>query len=317
MQVDVIICTYNRAGKLAAAVQSVLGARLAPEHALRVIVVDNNSNDATASVLHELEQRFPSRLLRVLETRQGKSHALNAGLLHAEAELVAFTDDDIAADRCWVAGMIEALQRNPDCSCFGGKTVALYPEHLPAWLDLDGSMGFLRSVFVDRFDGETEMEYGKGTVARTPAGVNMFFRRETLLKNGPFRTDLGPQGKQLGFSEDTEFCQRLIDRGERFIYVPAAAVYHPVHEDRLDKGYLLSWQYRCGRSEVRKKGGYGSCPRLFGVPRYLFKKGAQHLAGYCAALRGKRRFYHQLRLYYTAGEILEHLVLARGHGGSH
>ncbi|KAF0221834.1 MAG: glycosyl transferase family [Geobacteraceae bacterium] len=312
MNIDVIICTYNRAQKLVRAVESIFASELMPGHNLRLLIVDNNSKDETAQVLKELSLRHGSRLLSIFEERQGKSRALNAALNRISGNLVAFTDDDVTVDRRWIVEMISALERHRECRCFGGRTVPIYPERLPDWLDLDGSMGFVRSVFVDRFDGEEEVFYGKGrTVSQTPAGVNMFFRREAVQLNGLFRTDLGPQGDELGFSEDTEYCQRLIRLGERFMYIPTAVVNHPVHENRLTKEYLLSWQYRCGRSEVRKCGGYNGAPSLLGIPRYLLRKWASHGIGTFLAYTAVERFYNKLKLYFTSGEIIEHLAMLR------
>ncbi len=137
----------------------------------------------------------------------------------------------------------------------------------------------------------------------------MFFRRAVLESNGLFRTDLGPVGKKLGFSEDTEYCQRLLGKGERFMYIPSVIVYHPAHEDRLTKKYLLNWQYRCGRSEVRRKGGYSDPRKIFGVPRYLYRKLIEHVIGWSMSFDAKKKFYHRLRLYYAVGEIFEHLSM--------
>jgi GT2 family glycosyltransferase len=245
----------------------------------------------------------------LFEGKIGKSYALNSALNHITGDLIAFTDDDVTVDKNWIREMINAAKRYHAYSCFGGKVIALYPEKMPKWLDINGSMKFLRSVFVDRDDGDLEVEYGINTVSKSPGGVNMFLRREAIAKNGLFRTDLGPTGKLLGFSEDTEYCQRLIEKGERFMYIPTAIVYHQVYKERLCKKYLLTWQYRCGVSEVRRNKGYGNVEKIFGVPKYLLKKFIDHSVGWLLSLQSKKKFYHRLRLYYTAGEVVEHLKM--------
>lgn len=308
MKVEIIICTYNRADKLRNAIQSILNAEIPENASVRLTIVDNNSTDNTESVTREFSENNSGMEIKYLfEKKQGKSHALNTAIRHITGDLIAFSDDDQIVDALYLEEMVNALKRHSEYNCFGGKVLPLYPDNMPQWIDINGSMGFLKSVFGHKDEGNKEIEYGNGTISKTPGGGNMFFRREAVGKNGFFRADLGPIGKELGFSEDTEYCQRLLEKGEKFMYIPSAIVYHAVHAERLSKKYLLRWQYKCGRSEVRKTGGYRDTAKAFGVPMYLFRKFIQHAVGWGLSVQSKIRFYHRLRLYYTTGEIVEHI----------
>lgn len=307
MRVDVIICTYNRIQQLVALIRSIIVCKVPLEVSVTIIVVDNNSSDETNDIVNGLECTSRIALKYIFEERQGKSYALNAALKQIAGDIVAFCDDDQTVDPSYLQEIAKAFESYPQYNCFGGKVLALYPENMPKWLDIENSMKFLRSAFCDRDDGDLEIEYGTRTISKLPGGGNMFFRKEAIEKNGPFRTDLGPVGGELGFSEDTEYCQRLLQRGEKFMYIPSAIVYHPVHEDRLRKEYLLKWQYKCGMSEVRRNGGYKGAKKVFGVPRYLYRKFIQHAAKWVFSVQTQKRFYHRLRLYYACGEMVEHM----------
>ena len=310
MKIEIVICTYNRAERLSGTIQSLLSADIPDGTNVNLIIVNNNSSDGTEALIKEFSRNASRVAFRYLfEEKQGKSYALNTALKHMRGNFIAFTDDDIIVDKSWIKKMVSALKRYPDCNCFGGKVVAVYPKNMPPWLDIHNSTRFLKSVFVDRDDGDLEVEYGNSTLSNTPSGVNMFFRREVIEKNAFFRTDLGPIGKELGFSEDTDYCQRLLNMGERFMYIPSTIVYHPVHAERLSKEYLLNWQYKCGISEVRRNGGYKDTVRIFGVPRYLYRKYLKHAVGSSLLFSSVGRFRHKLRRYYTAGEIVEHLSI--------
>ena len=301
---NVVICTYNRAERLSRVLGSLISARV-PDHAtVEILVVDNNSTDATPSLIKALSSHKNPSVKYLFEGRQGKSHALNKALGDLSGELIAFTDDDVVVDHGYLAGIIEAGEKYPQCRCFGGKVVALYPDHLPEWLDLEDSMTFLKSPFVDRQDGDEEVPYGEATYYSTPGGCNMFFRRTALVENGAFRTDLGPMGRRLGFAEDTEYCCRLKDKGEGFYYIPSVIVHHPVYPERMTKRYLLTWQYNCGRSEAQRHAGSGGSVTLLGVPRYLFRRAFVHFRGWILSRAARPRFYHRLRLAYTWGEIV-------------
>jgi glycosyltransferase involved in cell wall biosynthesis len=308
MKVEIIICTYNRAEKLRKTIYSILNAEIPNGIDVKLIVVDNNSSDDTEVVIKEFSKKTSHiKIKYFFEGKQGKSYALNTALKHMSGDLIAFTDDDVSVDIGWIREMVKALEKYPQYNCFGGKIIAVYPQDIPQWLDIKGSMKFLRSIFGNRDDGDIEIEYGEGTVSGNPGGANMFFRRKVIEENGLFRTDLGPVGEKLGLSEDTDYCQRLIKKGEKFMYIPTAIVYHPVHTERLKKGYLLRWQYKCGRSEVRRNEGYKEVAKVFGIPRYLLRKFITHAAGLSLSLQAKKRFYHKLRFYYTCGELLEHI----------
>lgn len=308
MKFEIIISTYNRAEMLRKSIQSILTAEVLDGVNVELLVVNNNSTDATETLIKGFSKNAPKIKIKYLfEGRQGKSHALNTALNHVTEDIIAFTDDDVIVDKDWIREMFDALKRYPEYNCFGGKVVAVYPNNMPKWIDINGSMRFLKSAFCHKDEGNKEIEYGNGTVSKTPGGGNIFFRRKAIEINGPFRTDLGPVGKELGFSEDIEYCHRLIEKGERFMYIPSAIVYHPVDTERLNKRYLLKWQYKCGRSEVRRNGGYKDNVKVFGVPRYLYRKMIEHAVGRGLSIQSKKKFYHRLRLYYTFGEIEEHL----------
>lgn len=93
--VSVLICTYNRAPRLARTLDTF--ARLPPprSYAADVVVVDNNSTDDTAAVIEDVSRRSAIPFRYAFEPRQGKGFALNAGLALARGDVLALTDDDV------------------------------------------------------------------------------------------------------------------------------------------------------------------------------------------------------------------------------
>src|SRR5438128_2256003 len=88
-KVSVIIPTYNRAGFLRAAVQSVLDQTFTD---FDVVIVDDASQDETQSVVERLQDkrirciRHPTNR-RIAATR-------NTGIVNSTGEYIAFLDDD-------------------------------------------------------------------------------------------------------------------------------------------------------------------------------------------------------------------------------
>jgi len=109
--ISVIIPTHNRAALLARALDSVFSQYgLGEQFDLEVIVVDDGSTDATATVVGEYAQ---VRCLR-FSTNQGVAAARNAGIEAGRGAFICFLDDDDV----WLPGRLKlqlpAFRRHPD-----------------------------------------------------------------------------------------------------------------------------------------------------------------------------------------------------------
>jgi len=86
--VSVIIPTYNRAGLVIRAIESVLSQTY---NDYEIIVVDDGSTDNTRELLR---QRYGNRIQYIYQTNAGVSAARNTGINASRCELVAFLDSD-------------------------------------------------------------------------------------------------------------------------------------------------------------------------------------------------------------------------------
>ncbi|MCU0592459.1 MAG: glycosyltransferase [Desulfobacterales bacterium] len=106
-QVSVIIPTYNRAGCLREAVDSVLAQEF---RGFELIVVDDGSRDETPQLLQPYGDSI--RVLR--QENRGVSAARNAGIAGSRGELIAFLD----SDDLWLPGklarQVEFFRQNPE-----------------------------------------------------------------------------------------------------------------------------------------------------------------------------------------------------------
>lgn len=96
--VSVIIPTYNRAGSIIKAVESVLNQTY---QNIEIIVVDDNSSDNT----EELIKLLSSKKIKYIknEINLGPSGARNKGIQHAKGNYIAFQDSDDE----WLPGKLE------------------------------------------------------------------------------------------------------------------------------------------------------------------------------------------------------------------
>ncbi len=303
LDITVILCTYNRCTDLAGALESIAGSQVPSSVTWEVVVVDNNSTDKTRNVVDEFCQRYPGRFRYHFEPKQGLSHARNAGIANAQAQVLAFTDDDVTVEPTWLQNLTAALLQNAEWAGAGGRTLPAGKFTPPPWLseDMSGWGGIVFAHF-DMGDNAVQMD-------RSPFGANMAFRKSMFEKHGGFRIDLGPApGSQIR-NDDTELGNRLLAAGERLRYEPSAVVYHPLPEGRVTQEYFLSWWFAYGRARVRE---FGVWPDVYGIPRdYLrlvrstTRMAVLTLRWLLAIHSKKTRFLRKCWVWKEAGQMAE------------
>lgn len=205
--ISVIICTYNRSRLLEKTLNSVAQLRHPPVP-WELVIVENNCTDDTAQVVRRFAENPGLSVRYFSETKQGISHARNAGIRAARGDILAMTDDDVILDPQWLCDIHKTFDRF-NCLGVGGRIVPLWMSQRPSWLEMDGPRSLMRAVLA--FDlGENSCELND---ANPPFGANMCFRRSAFEKYGLFRADLGRKYKSLMLGEDTEFCLRLLHSG--------------------------------------------------------------------------------------------------------
>ena len=298
MKITVILCTYNRCQSLQKALASVSLSVVPSSVEWDVLVVDNNSNDQTRSVIESYCQRYPKRFRYLFEAHPGKSYALNSAIRQADADVLAFMDDDVEVDPNWLHNLTAGLS-GTEWAGTGGRILPVVAFTPPPWLDTSGRYALAPLAMFD-------LGLDPGELHESPFGTNMAFRREVFSKYGDFRTDLGPQpGSQIR-NEDTEFGTRVLRAGERLWYEPSAVVFHSVPGKRVCREYFLAWWFDKARADIREQG----IPQdarwyLAGVPLYLYRRLCVWTLKWIFGLGIKRRFSCKLKAWSAVGLIKE------------
>jgi len=306
----VLICTYDRADRLAETLDSLA---LSRTNGLRwdVMVVDNNSTDRTFEVVTSRVTNYPVPLRYVFEPRQGKSNALNTGLAETDAAIIVFTDDDVRVSAGWLEAACRALLEDPRIDYTGGPVLPIWEQPCPSWLDdkrsdLWGTLAILDYgphpfIFEDR--------------CRVPLGANMAVRRALIDRIGGFDPELGRRGNSLLGQEQAEFFCRSRAIGARGLYVPEMSLHHHVPARRLTRDYFRQWWYWKGVSRSRLEHRHlvtelgvnlAHVPRLSGVPRFMFGSAIRSVFAWLVAwilFDPIGRMRHEAMLYYFAGYL--------------
>ena len=253
---SVVVCAYtlDRWDDLSASIRSVHDQRGPVDELLLVV-------DHCPELAARARAGFTGVRVIANRERQGLSGARNTGVAAAHGDVVAFLDDDAAAEPDWSARLLDGY-RDPRVLGVGGLVLPWWETGRPDW-------------FPPEFDWVVGCSYRGMAERRSPVrnfiGANMSFRRAPVLAAGGFRTDLGRVGTRPLGCEETELCLRMSarDRGGVLLYEPAAVVRHHVPRTRTSWSYFRSRCYAEGLSKAAVARHAGSGPGLASERAYL------------------------------------------------
>ena len=271
--VSVVLSTYNRADRLALALDALLAQVGSAPY--EVIVVDNNSSDRTAAVVSQMAAAN-GRLRYVFEPRQGLSHARNTGIALARAPIVALTDDDVRVASDWIAQLKRTFDAHPEIDYVGGRIMPHWLVPPPAWL----TQAHWSPLALQDYGDEPLVSGRERAVCLV--GANLAFRRRVFDIVGVFTPALGRVRDGIGSTEDHDMQLRAWRGGMRGLYVPGLRAVADVTPDRVTQDYHRRWHRGHGRhcammrlrELVPADLGPLSEPRdivtLFGAPAFVY-----------------------------------------------
>jgi len=299
LQITVLICTHNRVELLGKVIAS-LNAATRPANAdIRLFVVANACTDGTHDFLaaYTVSQDHPHSLPLdwIAEPTPGKSHALNRALPMLTAPVVAFVDDDHRVDAGYLCGVANAAHMWPDAGLICGRILPDWDGTEPEWVHETGPYR-IYPLPVPRYDqGDTPMRIDLD--GNIPGGGNLVARLEVTQTTGPFLTELGPTGHDLGGAEDLEWVRRAMRQGAVLRYAPDVVQHHYVDGERLTLTYLMRKGFQRSKSVMRFRRTEG------GVPLYMWRKVGGYVARGALSMTAQARRFYLVRLASALGEM--------------
>ena len=277
--VDICICTFRRAF-LAQTLQSI--ARMDNGgHAIRVIIADNDHDPSARDLVEGMREQLPFPLLYVHAPAANICIARNACLDHAEAEFIAFVDDDEVVTPGWLTGLVDKAQASGAAAVLG-PVRAIYRPDAPRWM-VEGDFHSTFPVFVN------------GAI-RTGYTCNVLVRWNESYRKLRFDPALGKSG-----GEDTAFFYQLTALGGTIDYARDALVEEPVPAERASMDWLVRRRLRFGQTHGMLQSG--------SRPKALAIVGAK--IAFCGAMTALTTFSPVLRRRNWLRAVL-HLGVAGG-----
>jgi GT2 family glycosyltransferase len=221
MKFTVIIPTRNRPHALADCLHSFTALDY-PAGAWELIVV--NDGGEWSLTTDQWPPQLPLQVVTIAPS--GPAAARNAGARLARGDYLAFTDDDCRVSPDWLQQFERGFAQT-GLDGLGGQT--LNPQV--------GRSGASASQFLIDFLYDYMQDQSGNALLLV--SNNVAYRRPAFMAVGGF-----DESFPLAAAEDMEMSYRLVGRGYRLAYYPAAKVWH---YHRLSAGGHLRQQFRYGR----------------------------------------------------------------------
>lgn len=279
LEISVVICTYNRATYLPAALESLYNQQISKDR-YEVIVVNNNSTDSTETVCnHFIASHTDAHFIYLNEPIQGASFARNTGAGIAKSPLLCFMDDDAIAHPNYLSLIIDFFKNHPDAGGLGGRIIPKYIPSEPIW------MSHFVSSLVGNFDYSKEICVFSPN--KYPLESNMIIKKEDFNSVNGFNTALpGVKGTLRIGGEGKEFFLKLKALGKTIYYHPQIIVDHVVETQKLTPEYMYRVASGIGRGEKVRTQSISQSAYYLKVIEYLFKFGASIVLAFTYLLKG-------------------------------
>jgi GT2 family glycosyltransferase len=215
MNVGVVLLNWNGGEFTIPCIQSLLNGSRVPD---KVVIVDNGSTDGSQD---KIEVLFPGVCLIKNTFNNGFAGGCNQGIEYLLAQRVDFIwvlNNDTLVDKDCLRIILKTAVEHPSFAGFSGKIFYETPAN-EVWYagayrhPLHMGIKHIHNNDHEKQDTEfLEVEF--------ISGCCMFVHADIWLKYGGFIE------KYIAYSEDNEWCWRLSNNNEKFLYIPKAILWH-------------------------------------------------------------------------------------------
>jgi len=283
-----ILVTHKRPQILQRTLASFAACRL-PEGLVEIVVVENGDPACgSRELVEQMQTAIPISHYFVPDKR--KSVAMNFALRQVRSRFLCLFDDDIRLERDCLLAYAAAARRYDPGHFFGGPHETEGGNPPPEWMRRHLPV----SAFPWGYGGEERLLEPRREQTMF-MGFNWAAFKDDLLAAGGF-PEFPKAVPSSGSGDETLTQRRLMARGAKPVYVPAAKTWHYVPDQDCSYAFAVSRARFAGRSICVMEGLEGEMPASALPPLWLLRR--------LAELYVKQRLAHLRRL------PLEQLLMA-------
>lgn len=211
-KISIIIPTYNSASAIEKCLQSIFSCTQNLDY--EIIIVDNNSQDATKEIAKKFAAVHPQTRLLERAENLGYGRALNFGSLNANGEFLVFMNPDVILKNNVIYLMLKEIENGNHIlaaptllDAVGKRQISVWANFpSPSNLLFEYSMfnGFLKKSGIKKFPFYIYDYNPKSRKAPKALSGAMW-----LIKKQDFEALAGFDKNFFLYYEDTDFCRRL------------------------------------------------------------------------------------------------------------
>jgi len=239
--VTIVIPAYNEGRQVLSTIRTLMASEY-PSERMRVICVDDGSQDDTWMWMCMAQKEFPARIRLIRQpVNTGKRHALLAGFQQAEGSVFVTLDSDSEVLADTLRHLVSPFAASPGVGAVAGNVRVLNVGHglIPKMLDLSFTMSF---------DFQRRGQSVYGGVLCTPGALSAY-RASVISPALQAWADQTFLGRVANIGEDRALSNIVLRRGYRVVYQKNAVVMTNVP---VDYRGLCRMMLRWARSNVRE-----------------------------------------------------------------
>ena len=241
--ISIIIPVYNSSDTLYNCVKSIYDSTYELDK-IRIYLVNNMSKDDSFSVYTKCQKEFPDLRMQWLNSRQGKSRALNLALYNSTGKYIINIDSDGLLEKNALKNMIKLFEHDTSIGCMTGvimtdaDAIEQYPTFFSRLLRKLEYMEYAQAFLAGRsYASEKDEMY-------TLSGAFSAFRKSAVHRSFMYNTTT--------IAEDTHITFQMRENLHQKIRLCDDAIFIADPIEGLDKLYTQRQRWQRGSLEVAK-----------------------------------------------------------------
>lgn len=239
--ITLMIPVYNSGQTLYRCIQSIDQSTY-PNHLIEIMLVDNGSKDNSFQIFQKAQMEFPTLAMWWMNSKQGKSKALNKAIFNSSGKYIINIDSDGVLHKDALMNIVRQFETYSDVDCMTGA-VLIEPALI------EETKGF----FLKQFRKLEFMEYAQAFLAGrnfesqfnsiyTLSGAFSSFRKSVLMKTFLYNTNT--------ICEDTHLTFQIRTILKRKVHLCNDAIFMVDPIESINKFYTQRQRWQIGELEV-------------------------------------------------------------------
>ncbi|MCE5300371.1 MAG: glycosyltransferase [Spirochaetia bacterium] len=224
-----------------------------PREKMEIVFADGGSTDKTQEIIKKWQEKYPFIKLVLVPDSKSPGHARNAALKVVAGEYILFTDGDCAPHKDWIEKILDPFMKDPDIGMVGGEIYTLRTDvnndtetycEQTGFLSIGNRVGMKKGGYYPSIKKDWPSEVNGSQTCPFFATANAAVSKKAALA-------IGNEFWHEPTGEDVDFNLRILKKGFKLFFQPAAVVDH-MHRASPQQFYKQLYGYGYGHPLLLK-----------------------------------------------------------------